>query len=138
MDFEASAHDPIDEDVPLTFCDQCGHLQPGFVAQCEECGVPLDRSVYDPFVAIHQNAAVVRRAIRGRGKPSAFGKAALLGLGLLYLAYSLSFLPELLRAPWTFDAALFLVLDLAIAFLVLSGFHRMRQRDSWDEYRRWS
>jgi len=126
------------DDDALTFCDQCGWLQPGVRAECERCGVPLDRSVYDPFVAIHQNAAVVRQAIRGRVKPSRFGKLALIGLGILYLGYSVSFLPSLLDGPTSLVAVLMIALDLAIAFLVLSAFHGMRQRDSWDEYRRWS
>lgn len=128
----------LDDDVPLTFCDQCGHLQIGLRVECERCGVQLDRSVYDPFVAIHQNAAVVRQAIRGRVKPSAFGKFALVLLGLLYLAYSVSFLPSLLHPPFTLVAVVYVLLDLAAGLLILSAFHRMRARDSWDEYRRWS
>lgn len=127
----------IDDDGALTFCDQCGWLQPGIQAACEQCGVPLDRSVYDPFVAIHQNAAVVRQAIRGRAKPSAFGKFALIALGLLYLAYSISYLPSLLHPPFTLLAAFFVALDLLIGVLILAAFHRMRSRDSWAEYRRW-
>ena len=127
-----------DEDLPLTFCDQCGHLQLGLRSACEECGVPLDRSVYDPFVAIHQNAAVVRQAVRGRAKPSTFGKAALVGLGVLYLAYSASLLPTVLHPPFTVMAVVYGVLYLVIGILVLAAFHRMMQRDSWAEYRRWS
>ncbi len=134
-----SRAEPLDdEDLPLTFCDQCGHLQVGPRAQCDECGVPLDRSVYDPFVAIHQNAAVVRQAIRGRAKPSAFGKGALVGLGLLYLAWSISFLPSLLHPPFGVMAAIYAALYLMIGVMILAAFHRMMQRDSWDEYRRWS
>ncbi len=124
----------LDDDLPLTFCDQCGHLQLGERAVCERCGVPLDRSVYDPFVAIHQNAAVVRQAIRGRVKPSAFGKAALILLALLYLVYSAVALSSLLASPLSLDALVFVVLDLAIGMLILSAFHRMRSRDSWNEY----
>lgn len=127
-----------EEDLPLTFCDQCGHLQVGLRSVCDECGVPLDRSVYDPFVAIHQNAAVVRQAIRGRAKPSVFGKAALVGLGVLYLGYSVSFLPSVLQPPFSVMAVVYVALYLVIGILVLSAFHRMRQRDSWEEYRRWS
>lgn len=123
--------------VPLTFCDQCGYLQPGVRAECGRCGVPLDRSVYDPFVAIHQNAAVVRQAIRGRAKPSRFGKLSLFGLGLLYLAYSVAFLPSLLNPPFTVLALVYVALYLVIGVLILAAFHRMTQRDSWDEYRRW-
>ena len=122
------------DDLPLTFCDQCGHLQVGLRAICERCGVPLDRSVYDPFVAIHQNAAIVRQAIRGRAKPSAFGKAALVGLALLYLVYSAVALAELRTFPFSIHALVFVVLDLAIGLLILSAFHRMRSRDSWEEY----
>lgn len=122
------------DDLPLTFCDQCGHLQVGLQALCGRCGVPLDRSVYDPFVAIHQNAAIVRQAIRGRAKPSAFGKAALIGLALIYLAYSAAALAALWAHPLSLDALVFVVLDLAIGVLILSAFHRMRGRDSWAEY----
>lgn len=122
------------DDLPLTFCDQCGHLQVGLRAICERCGVPLDRSVYDPFVAIYQNAAIVRQAIRGRAKPSAFGKAALVGLALMYLAYSAAALAALRASPFSVDFLVFVVLDLAIGLLILSAFHRMRSRDSWEEY----
>lgn len=121
-------------DLPLTFCDQCGHLQVGLRAVCERCCVPLDRSVYDPFVAIHQNAAVVRQAIRGGAKPSAFGKAALIGLAFLYLAYSAVALGIVVTSPLSLDALVFVVLDLAIGMSILSAFHRMRSRDSWSEY----
>lgn len=129
--------DEYEDDLALTFCDQCGHLQPGVRAECEQCGIQLDRSVYDPFVAIHQNAAVVRQAIRGRAKPSAFGKIALVGLGLLYLGYSLAFLPSILHPPYSVQAIVFVLLDLVIGVLILAAFHRMMQRDSWNEYRRW-
>ena len=133
----ACVDERYDDDGALTFCDQCGWLQGGVRAACDRCGVPLDRSVYDPFVAIHQNAAVVRQAIRGRAKPSAFGKFAIVGLGLLYLAYSISYLPSLLHPPFTLLAAFFVALDLVIGILILAAFHRMRARDSWAEYRRW-
>lgn len=127
-----------DDDVPLTFCDQCGWLQPGIAADCGQCGVPLDRSVYDPFVAIGQNAAVVRQAIHGRAKPSGFGRFALGSLGLLYLLYSGLFLNALLSQPFSVVALVFVALDLLIGLLVLSAFHRMGTRDTWEEYRRWS
>lgn len=127
-----------DDDVPLTFCDQCGHLQLGTPPACENCGVLLGRSVYDPFVTIHQNAAVVRQAIRGRAKPSAFGKSALIGLAFLYLAYSVVALRSLLVERFSILTLLFVILDLAIGVLILAAFHRMRTRDSWDEYLRWS
>lgn len=130
--------DPARDDDALTFCDQCGWLQPGIAAVCERCGVQLDRSVYDPFVAIQQNAAVVRQAVRGRVKPSVFGKFALVGLGLLYLAYSASFVPALLAAPWSILHALFIAVDLLVGLAILSAFKRVRARDTWDEYRRWS
>ena len=126
--------DRHEEDVPLTFCDQCGYLQVGVCAVCERCCVPLDRSVYDPFVAIHQNAAVVRQAIRGGAKPSMFGKAALIGLAFLYLAYSGVALAVLITSPLSIDALVFVVLDLAIGMSILSAFHRMQSRDSWSEY----
>jgi len=100
--------------MPLTFCDQCGWLQPGLAAACGRCGVPLDRSVYDPFVAISQNAAIVRQAIRGRAKPSAFGRFALVSLGLLYLLYSALFLHSLLAQPFSPVALVFVLLDLVI------------------------
>jgi hypothetical protein len=100
--------------------------------------VPLDRSVYDPFVAISQNAAVVRQAVRGRVKPSAFGKFALILLGFLYLWYSAIYLHALLKASFSILTLLFLVLDLALGILILAGLQRMRRKDSWDEYRRWS
>ena len=127
-----------DDDVPLTFCDQCGWLQPGVAADCGRCGVPLDRSIYDPFVAISQNAALVRQAIQGRAKPSAFGRFALVSLGLLYLLYSGLFLHALLSQPFSIVALVFVLLDLCIGLLILSAFHRMRSRDTWEEYRRWS
>lgn len=127
-----------EDDVPLTFCDQCGWLQPGLAADCGRCGIPLDRSLYDPFVAISQNAAVVRQAIHGRVKPSSFGRFALVSLGLLYLLYSGLFLYALLSQPFSIVALVFVLLDLAIGFLVLSAFHRMGSRDTWEEYRRWS
>jgi hypothetical protein len=127
-----------DDDIPLTFCDQCGWLQPGLAAACARCGVPLDRSVYDPFVAISQNAALVRQAIHGRAKPSGFGFFALISLGLLYLLYSGLFLHSLLSRPFSFETLVFVLLDLVIGLLILSAFHRMRSRDTWDEYRRWS
>jgi protein-S-isoprenylcysteine O-methyltransferase Ste14 len=100
--------------------------------------VPLDRSVYDPFVAISQNAALVRQAIRGRAKPSSFGRFALVSLGLLYLVYSGLFLHSLLSLPFSIVALVFVLLDLVIGLLILSAYHRMRSRDTWDEYRRWS
>lgn len=127
-----------DEDLPLSFCDQCGWLQPEAPGACSRCGVPLDRSVYDPFVAIHQNAAVVRQAIRGRAKPSTFGRIALVLLGLLYLLYSGLFLHSLVTPPFSLDALVFVLLDLVIGLLILSSFSRMRSRDTWEEYRRWS
>ncbi|CAN5855771.1 hypothetical protein BH20GEM1_BH20GEM1_11720 [soil metagenome] len=127
-----------DEDTPLTFCDQCGWLQPGPAAACARCWVPLDRSVYDPFVAISQNAALVRQAIQGRAKPSGFGRFALISLGLLYLIYSALFLHSLLSQPFSIVALVFVLLDLVIGLLILSAFHRMGSRDTWDEYRRWS
>jgi protein-S-isoprenylcysteine O-methyltransferase Ste14 len=127
-----------DDDLPLSFCDQCGWLQPGPAAACARCGVPLDRCVYDPFVAISQNAAIVRQAIHGRAKPSAFGRFALVFLGLLYLLYSGLFLHSLVSRPFSAVALVFVLLDLVIGLLILSAFHRMRCRDTWDEYRRWS
>lgn len=131
--------EPFDEDdVALSFCDQCGWLQPALEAGCERCGVPLDRSVYDPFVAISQNAAVVRQAIHGRAKPSTFGRFAMMGLGLLYLSYSALFLHDLVRAPFSFLTLVFVLLDLTIGLLILAGFRRMQATDTWDEYRRWS
>lgn len=127
------------EDEALTFCDQCGYLQVGVRVACEQCGVPLDRSVYDPFVAISQNAAVVRQAIRGRAKPSAFGKFALLVLAFLYLSYSALALDDLLQRPFSIFALIFVVLDLAIGVLILAGFHRLNaRRDTWSEYLRWN
>lgn len=131
--------EPFDEDdVALSFCDQCGWLQPALEARCERCGVPLDRSVYDPFVAISQNAAVVRQAIHGRAKPSPFGRFAMMGLGLLYLSYSALFLHDLVRAPFSFLTLVFVLLDLTIGLLILAGFRRMQATDTWEEYRRWS
>ncbi|HUP01213.1 MAG TPA: hypothetical protein VM737_06805 [Gemmatimonadota bacterium] len=127
-----------EDDAALMFCDQCGYLQPGVSADCGQCGVPLDRSVYDPFVAISQNAAVVRQAVRGRAKPSVFGRFALVGLGLLYLSYSAVFLHDVIYAPVSPVAVVLVVLDLAVGVLILAGFRRMRGRDTWDEYRRWS
>jgi hypothetical protein len=124
-----------EDDTALTFCDQCGHLQPGVQAACQRCGVPLDRSVYDPFVAIHQNAAVVRQAVRGRGKPSRFGKFALLTLGALYLVYSAIYLKVLLEDPFSIVALALLLLHLAIGVLIFAGFRRMARRDTWAEYR---
>ena len=53
---------PRDDDAALTFCDQCGHLQPGLHPVCERCGVPLDRSVYDCLylsLAIARDCTVV-------------------------------------------------------------------------------
>ncbi len=124
-----------DDDAALTFCDQCGHLQPGLHAICERCGVPLDRSVYDPLMQIYQNAAVVRQAVRGRGKPSAFGKLALAVLGCLYLGHaSLALLRDSLSVLGLFVA----LLELGIALLVFAGLGGMLRRDSWNEYRRWS
>lgn len=128
----------LHDDDALTFCDQCGHLQPGVRAECGECGVPLDRSVYDPFVAIHQNAAVVRQAVRGRIKPSGFGKFALVALGLFYLASSGALLQAVLHGPFSLVKAFWIVLDLVIGLAILSAFHRVMQRDSWEEYRKWS
>lgn len=127
-----------EDDSALTFCDQCGYLQPGVTMECDQCGVPLDRSVYDPFVAISQNAAVVRQAVRGRAKPSPFGKFAMVGLGLLYLSYSAASLHALIRAPFSILSLVFVLLNLAVGFLILAGFRRMLHHDSWDEYRRWS
>ena len=127
-----------DDDAALTFCDQCGYLQLGVLAECGQCGVPLDRSVYDPFVAISQNAAVVRQAVRGRAKPSVFGRFALIGLALLYLSYSALFLHDVLYAPFSPVALVFVLLDLAAGVLILMGFRRMLGRDTWNEYRRWS
>ncbi|MGH7543120.1 MAG: hypothetical protein ACREK7_04205 [Gemmatimonadota bacterium] len=124
-----------DDDAALTFCDQCGHLQPGLHAICERCGVPLDRSVYDPLMQIYQNAAVVRQAVRGRGKPSAFGKLALAVLGCLYLGHAtLALLRDSLSVLGLFVA----LLELGIALLVFAGLGGMLRRDSWNEYRRWS
>ena len=124
-----------DDDAALTFCDQCGHLQPGLQAICERCGVPLDRSVYDPLMQIYQNAAVVRQAVRGRGKPSAFGKLALAVLGCLYLGHASL---VLLGGPFSILGCLVALLELGIALLVFAGLGGMLRRDSWNEYRRWS
>ncbi len=126
------------EDAALTFCDQCGYLQPGVRAACEQCGVPLDRCVYDPFVAISQNAAVVRQAVRGRAKPSFFGKLAMIALGLLYLSYSAVFFVGLVRSPFSIEVFAFVVVDLAAGFMIFAGLRGMLGRDTWDEYRRWS
>jgi hypothetical protein len=127
----------LDDDIPLTFCDQCGHLQIGLRAACERCGVPLDRSVYDPFVAIHQNAAMVRQAVRGRAKPSAFGKLAVVLVGPLYLAFSIVYLPHLVWPSFRTLALVVAALDLLIVALMFSALRGMLQRDSWNEYRRW-
>lgn len=132
------ARGPETDDGALAFCDQCGWLQPGVNAECERCGVPLDRSVYDPLVAIHQNAAVVRQAVRGRIKPSGFGKFALVALGLFYLATSGALLQAALRGPFSLEVAFWIVLDLVVGLAILSAFHRVMRRDSWDEYRKWS
>lgn len=126
-----------DDDLPLSFCDQCGHLQLGVRALCENCGVHLDRSVYDPFVAIHQQAAIVRQAVRGRAKPSAFGKLAVVLLGLIYLASSLLYLPYVLAPPYSLVSAFMIVLNLVIVALIFAALRRMLQRDSWSEYLRW-
>ena len=126
-----------DDDLPLAFCDQCGHLQLGLRALCENCGVHLDRSVYDPFVAIHQQAAIVRQAVRGRAKPSAFGKLAVVLLGLIYLAYSMLYLRYLLALPYAIVSSFMILLDLVIVALVFAALRRMLQRDSWAEYLRW-
>jgi protein-S-isoprenylcysteine O-methyltransferase Ste14 len=126
------------DDAALTFCDQCGYLQPGVRSECEQCGVPLDRSVYDPFVAISQNAAVVRQAVRGRAKPSPFGKFAIVALGLLYLSYSAASFHALIQAPFSILELVFVLLNLAVGLLILAGFRRMLHLDTWDEYRRWS
>lgn len=126
------------DDDALTFCDQCGWLQPGVRSECERCGVPLDRSVYDPLVAISQNAAIVRQAVRGRIKPSGFGKFALVALGVFYLTTSGVLLHTLLHGPFSVVTAFWIVLDLVIGLAILSAFHRVMQRDSWDEYRKWS
>jgi hypothetical protein len=127
-----------DDDTALTFCDQCGHLQPGLHAVCERCGVPLDRSVYDPLMQIYQNAAVVRQAVRGRGKPSAFGKLALAVLGCLYLGHATLAFHALLRGSLSVLGLLLALLELGIALLVFAGLGGMLRRDSWNEYRRWS
>jgi hypothetical protein len=127
-----------DDDVALTFCDQCGHLQPGLQEVCEQCGVPLDRSVYDPLMQIYQNAAVVRQAVRGRGKPSAFGKLALAVLGSLYLGHATLALHALLRGSLSVFGLFVALLELGIALLVFGGLGGMLRRDSWNEYRRWS
>lgn len=126
-----------DEDA-LTFCDQCGYLQPGVQAACGQCGVPLDRSVYDPFVTISQNAAVVRQAVRGRVKPSTFGRFALLALGLLYLAQAGLALDWLARVGFSPLSAVVLLVDLAVGLTILYGYRALRARDTWAEYRRWS
>ena len=126
-----------DDDGALTFCDQCGHLQPGLHAVCERCGVPLDRSVYDPLMQIYQNAAVVRQAVRGRGKPSAFGKLALAVLGSLYLGHGTLALHGLLRGSLSVLGLFVALLELGIALLVFAGLGTMLRRDSWNEYRRW-
>jgi hypothetical protein len=127
-----------DDDAALTFCDQCGHLQPGVHAVCERCGVPLDRSVYDPLMQIYQNAAVVRQAVRGRGKPSAFGKLALAILGSLYLGHASLALHALLQGTLSVFGLFVALLELGIALLVFAGLGGMLKRDSWNEYRRWS
>jgi hypothetical protein len=126
-----------DDDLPLTFCDQCGHLQLGLRVLCENCGVHLDRSVYDPFVAIHQQAAIVRQAVRGRAKPSTFGKLAVVLLGLIYLASSILYMPYVLAPRYTLLSAFMILLDLMIVALVFAALRRMLQRDSWSEYLRW-
>ena len=129
---------PRDDDAALTFCDQCGHLQPGLHPVCERCGVPLDRSVYDPLMPIYQNAAVVRLAVRGRGKPSAFGKIALVALGALYLSHASLALHALLQGSLSVFGLFVALLELGIALLVFAGLGGMLRRDSWNEYRRWS
>lgn len=126
-----------DDDLPLTFCDQCGHLQLGFRVLCENCGVHLDRSVYDPFVAIHQQAAIVRQAVRGRAKPSTFGKLAVVLLGLIYLASSILYMPYVLAPRYALLSTFMILLDLMIVALVFAALRRMLQRDSWSEYLRW-
>lgn len=127
-----------DDDAALTFCDQCGHLQPGLHAVCERCGVPLDRSVYDPLMPIYQNAAVVRQAVRGRGKPSVFGKLALAALGALYLGHASLALHALVQGSLSVLGLLVALLEIGIALLVFGGLGGMMRRDSWNEYRRWS
>ena len=127
-----------DDDAALTFCDQCGHLQPGLQAVCGRCGVPLDRSVYDPLMPIYQNAAVVRQAVHGRGKPSAFGKLALVGLAALYLTHASMTLYQLALGSFTILGLALAVLELAIALLIFAGLRVMMTRDTWNEYRRWS
>lgn len=127
-----------DDDTALTFCDQCGHLQPGLQAVCGRCGVPLDRSVYDPLMPIYQNAAVVRQAVHGRGKPSAFGKLALVGLAALYLTHASMTLYQLALGLFTILGLALAVLELAIALLIFAGLRAMMMRDTWNEYRRWS
>ena len=127
-----------DDDAALTFCDQCGHLQPGVQVVCERCGVPLDRSVYDPLMQIYQNAAVVRQAVHGRGKPSAFGKLALAILGCLYLGHASLALHALLRGSVSVFGLFVALLELGIALLGFAGLGGMLRRDSWNEYRRWS
>lgn len=127
-----------DDDTALTFCDQCGHLQPGVQAVCERCGVPLDRSVYDPLMPIYQNAAVVRQAVRGGGKPSAFGKLALVGLAGLYMIHASMTLYQLALGSFTILGLVLSLLELAIALLIFAGLRAMMMRDTWNEYRRWS
>lgn len=127
-----------DDDAALTFCDQCGHLQPGIHAVCERCGVPLDRSVYDPLMQIYQNAAVVRQAVHGRAKPSLFGKLALMVLGSIYLGHASLVMHAVLRGSLPVLGWLIALLDVGIALLVFAGLGTMLKRDTWNEYRRWS
>jgi hypothetical protein len=100
--------------------------------------VPLDRSVYDPLMQIYQNAAVVRQAVRGRGKPSVFGKLALGILGSLYLGHASLALHALLQGSLSVFGLFVALLELGIALLVFAGLGGMLRRDSWNEYRRWS
>lgn len=129
---------PEHDDDALTFCDQCGHLQAGVRSACEKCGVLLDRSVYDPFVTISQNAAIVRQAVRGGAKPSGFGKFALLLLGAIYLVNGGFYVYVVATGTRSILALGLLVLHIFAGFLILAGFRRMQLRDSWSEYRRWS
>ncbi len=127
-----------DDDTALTFCDQCGYLQPGIQSVCERCGVPLDRSVYDPLMPIYQNAAVVRQAVRGGGKPSAFGKLALVGLAALYMIHASMAFYQLTQGSFTILGLALPFLELTIALLIFAGLRAMMARDTWNEYRRWS
>jgi hypothetical protein len=87
---------------------------------------------------IYQNAAVVRQAVRGRGKPSPFGKLALIALAGLYMIQASMSLYTLLRGRFTVFGLLLPLLELAIALLIFAGLRAMMARDTWNEYRRWS